>query len=192
MAEKDRRQIPLLPVLFCVIRCSMFGIQCSMYGILWIVFSFAIGTPQIFYNGTIEETSIVCTTDRKAKIMFNNLFGYDIFGVDSTNLHWKEGIIRKVRELADEHECTADDDAFDSVWELLDSELPSSLAFHVDGGHTYIGIPAGFPFDMPDDVYKLITRSYAARFVANTLKEFFTETPDEIAMACHTYSGVEE
>lgn len=77
----------MLPVLFCVIRCSMFGIQCSMYGILWIVFSFAIGTPQIFYNGTIEETSIVCTTDRKAKIMFNNLFGYDIFGVDSTNLH---------------------------------------------------------------------------------------------------------
>lgn len=122
--------------------------------------------------------------------MFNNLFGYDIFGIDSENLHWKENIVRKVRELAEGHDVDENVSAYDSVQELLDSELPSTLAYHIDGDHAYIGISAGFPFDVDEEVYCLRSRLEATRFVAKALSPFFVESIDKIAEACKIYSGV--
>ena len=123
--------------------------------------------------------------------MFSHLLGYDIFGVNSQRLHWSEKAVSKVRELNDESSVNGPFE-YESVWELLDRELPSSLAYHIDGDAAYIGIPASYPFDMTDEVYRLRTRKEAADFVAKAVSPLFSDGFDDISSACGMYAGVDE
>ena len=121
--------------------------------------------------------------------LFDNMEGFEVYGVNTGDLHYKKDVIRKVKELADEKNEPKDNCEYYYEDEMLMNEVKGEADFYEQcANDTLFGIAPIYPFDT-EYGFKKQWRVFdspkdAAAYIGKLLEPLVEESAEEIAKKC--------
>ena len=121
--------------------------------------------------------------------MYENMEGYEVFGVNTGDLHYKPEIIRMTAELAQEANEPAENCKYYFEDDMLEHEVKGEADFYeVTANDTLFGIAPIYPFNeafgFQNNWQTFKNSDAAAAYIGILLEPLVEENAEEIAKKC--------